>query len=182
MAEDQLGYSILVDKGLRGVVRDALAIAARDGLPGEHHFYITFSTDAEGVVLPERLRARYPKEITIVLQHQFSDLDPQDDHFSVTLSFGGRPEHLVVPYNAVRVFADPSVEFGLQFNTGESDEETDSEGGSASTGKRPAETVSLPARAAPRAATNGSEDGERRPANPEGPSAEVVTLDRFRKK
>jgi len=115
MADDGLKYELMVENALRQVVRDALTRAADRGLPGQHHFYITFRTDRPDVALPERLRQQYPKEMTIVLQHQFWGLEVERELFRVTLSFGGQQERLVVPYAALTGFADPSVKFGLQF-------------------------------------------------------------------
>jgi hypothetical protein len=115
MPTDHIRYDILAQEALRGVLRTVLEDAARNGLPGEHHFFITFDTNAEGVVLSERMRAQYPEEMRIVLQHQFWDLIVSDDGFEVGLSFGGIPERLAVPFQAIRAFVDPSVEFGLQF-------------------------------------------------------------------
>ena len=100
---------------MRQVVRDALQVVATQGLPGKHHLYITFRTDHPGVALAGDLHARYPTEMTIVLQHEFWGLEVEDDRFSVLLKFGGAPHRLEIPFEAVSVFADPSVEFGLQF-------------------------------------------------------------------
>ena len=113
--KDVLRYDKMVEAALRGVVRDVLALAAKTGLPGSHHFYITFRSAHPGVVLPGELRERYPDEMTIVLEHQFWDLAVEDERFAVTLSFKNRPERLTVPFAAVTGFADPSVKFGLQF-------------------------------------------------------------------
>ena len=115
MAQDLFEYDKMVERALRGVVRDALKRAAREGLRSEHHFYIGFATRAPGVVLPEHLKARYPDEMTIVLQHQFWDLEVGVDNFAVTLSFQKQLERLVIPFAAVRSFADPSVNFALEF-------------------------------------------------------------------
>tara|TARA_A100001037_G_scaffold260864_1_gene249549 strand:+ start:2458 stop:2961 length:504 start_codon:yes stop_codon:yes gene_type:complete len=115
MTKDLMGYNQIVENALKGVVREALSRAAAVGLPGDHHFYITYKTDAPGVHVPQSLREQYPEEITIVIQHQFWDLIIDEDMFSVTLSFGGRKEHLEVPFDAITGFADPSVQFGLQF-------------------------------------------------------------------
>ena len=112
---DQIRYDLLTQKALRGVVRSVLADAVKKGLPGEHHFYISFDTQADGVKLSQRLRAQYPQEMTIILQHQFWDLAVDDDGFEVGLSFGGVPERLGVPFDAIKSFFDPSVQFGLQF-------------------------------------------------------------------
>jgi hypothetical protein len=115
MAHDHIRYDLLAQDALRGVVRTVLRDAAKNGLPGEHHFYVTFDTGAEGVRLSPRMLAQYPQEMTIVLQHQFWDLTVTDDGFEVGLSFGGVPERLVVPFVAIKGFFDPSVQFGLKF-------------------------------------------------------------------
>lgn len=116
---DEIGYGRLVQEALRGVARAALQHAAREGLPGEHHFYVTFRTAADGVVLPARLAAQFPDEMTIILQHQFWSLEVDERAFSVTLRFGGQPERLTVPFEALTAFVDPSVEFGLRFVSGD---------------------------------------------------------------
>jgi uncharacterized protein len=105
----------MVEAALKGVVREVLADAAKSGLPGAHHFYITFRTQHPGLALPDYLAVQYPAEMTIVLEHQFWDLDVKDDHFSVTLSFKNKSERLVIPFAAITAFADPSVKFGLEF-------------------------------------------------------------------
>ena len=115
MPAPQLDYGQLVERALRRVVHDALALVAEHGLPGGHHFYITFRTDHPGAVLDDSLRARYPTEMTIVLQHEYWGLEVGPDGFAVTLSFNAVAQRLEVPFEAIRVFADPSVEFGLQF-------------------------------------------------------------------
>ena len=115
MSDDLIHYSELVEIAMRGVVREVLRKASTAGLPGEHHFYISFNTTHPGVRISEQLKSRYPKEITIVLQHQFWDFHVEDQRFHVTLSFGGVPEKLTVPFAALTAFADPSVKFGLQF-------------------------------------------------------------------
>jgi hypothetical protein len=115
MAQDQFHYDKMIERALRGVVRDALVRAARGGLPGNHHFYIGFATGEPGVRLPPSLLEKFPEEMTIVIQHQFWDLEIGDDAFSVTLSFQRQPERLVIPFAAIRSFADPSVNFALEF-------------------------------------------------------------------
>jgi hypothetical protein len=117
MADEPLRYDRMVEGALRGVVRDALAEAAKRGLPGEHHFYITFRSKAPGVAIPSYLAAQFPEEMTIVLQHQFWDLAVDDSGFGVTLAFKGKNERLTIPFRAVTGFADPSVNFGLKFVT-----------------------------------------------------------------
>src|SRR6202167_5763073 len=114
MPVDHIRYDILAQEALRGVVRTVLTDAASKGLPGEHHFKITFNTTAPGVRLSERMRAQYPESMTIVLQHQFWDLAVSDDIFEVGLSFGGAPERLAVPFAAVTAFYDPGVQLGFQ--------------------------------------------------------------------
>jgi hypothetical protein len=118
--ESLLPYDEWVEVAMRQVVARALAHVAANGLPGEHHFYVTFRTDHPGVVTPPRLRAQYPQEMTIVLQHQFWDLkvDEEAGLFSVGLSFGGVPASLVIPFAAVTGFADPHVRYGLRFRPG----------------------------------------------------------------
>ena len=115
MPQDTLNYSVMIDKAMRGVVREALIRVSANGLPGDHHFYISYATEHPDVKMSEQLKSRYPKEITIVMQHQFWDFKVEENQFSVTLSFGGVPEKLVVPFAALTAFADPSVKFGLQF-------------------------------------------------------------------
>jgi hypothetical protein len=114
-AEPTIDYEALAQDAMRGVVRTVLTRAAKTGLPGEHHFYVSFDTGASGVVLSKRLKDKYPSEMTIVLQHRFWDLSVSDDGFEVKLTFDGIPERLVVPFAAIRVFFDPSVRYGLQF-------------------------------------------------------------------
>ena len=113
--ENTLRYDRMVEKALRGVARQAIEEVMADGLPGDHHFYITFLTDYEGVKIPDYLRERYPGEMTIVLQYQFYDLSIDDKFLKVTLSFNNIPEKLVIPTAAITIFADPSVNFALQF-------------------------------------------------------------------
>lgn len=115
MAKDELGYDRIVERQLRGVAREVLVQVASKGLPGDHHFYITFRTDFPGVSIGPTLKAQFPKEITIVLQHQFWGLEVTDEAFAVTLSFSGKHERLHVPFEALVSFTDPSVKFGLQF-------------------------------------------------------------------
>jgi hypothetical protein len=114
-SEPTIDYETLTQDAMRGVVRTVLTQAAKSGLPGDHHFYISFDTSASGVVLSKRLKEKYPSEMTIVLQHRFWDLSVEDDGFEVKLTFDGIPERLVVPFAALRVFFDPSVRYGLQF-------------------------------------------------------------------
>jgi len=174
MSKDALRYDKMVEAALRGVVREALGRAAKSGLPGAHHFYITFRTGMPGVAIPDYLREKYPEEMTIVLEHQFWDLAIENDGFGVTLSFQNRPERLTIPFAAITAFADPSVKFGLQFQPVE-DAEAALPASSQPVAARPTETKPLPA-ASPEAA---SPDAAK--AKPEK-SGEVVALDAFRKK
>jgi uncharacterized protein len=188
MAIDHIRYDILAQEALRGVVRQVLLDSAKNGLPGEHHFYISFNTRAEGVRLSPRLLAQYPEEMTVVLQHQFWDLVVSETGFEVGLTFGGIPERLVVPFAAVKGFFDPSVQFGLQFEeiaeTGGEAPDTGVAAGKDQAPAPPAEhkgtapaVVAVPAPANPEPANPPA--GE--PAKPAG-GGEVVPLDRFRKK
>jgi uncharacterized protein len=124
-AEREIDYEALVQGAMRGIVRTILARVAKSGLPGEHHFYIAFNTAAPGVSMSPRLKAKYPEEMTVVLQHRFWDLTVTDERFDVKLTFDGIPERLVVPFAAIKVFFDPSVPYGLQF------EEADATGAAA---------------------------------------------------
>lgn len=193
---DHIRYDLLTQQALRSVVRNVLTDAAKKGLPGEHHFYISFDTRAEGVRLSDRLRAQYPEQMTIILQHQFWDLEVDDTGFSVGLSFGGVPEKLSVPFEAIKGFFDPSVQFGLQF-----EEVAETEGQPAAEPAKPASKKKLPpapaavsasgtpaappAPASPPppapAAAGADADNPEKPDKPTG-GAEVVRLDRFRKK
>jgi len=173
MATDHIRYDVLARDALRGVLRRVLSDAAAHGLPGEHHFFITFLSQDEGVKLSPRLLAQYPEEMTIILQHQFWDLVVSEDRFEVGLSFGGVPERLVVPFSAIKSFFDPSVQFGLKFEPSDADAAAE------------APAKNLPAAPAPSAsavpAAPPSTETNEEPAKPtEG--AEVVRLDRFRKK
>ncbi|OKL45376.1 SspB family protein [Pseudovibrio exalbescens] len=123
MAEDLIRYDIIIQDALRGAVRKILTEVNRAGLPGEHHFYIAFETTAPGVKISTRLKERYPKEMTIVLQHQFWDLQITEHAFEVGLSFGGVPERLYVPFSAIKGFFDPSVQFALEFEPGKTAED-----------------------------------------------------------
>src|SRR5262249_52138154 len=115
MTKDFMSYKELMDRALRGVVREALGRVAKTGLPGSHHIYVTFRTRSPGVELADRLRQRFPDDMTIVLQHQFWGLEVGEDHFAVTLSFNKLHERLVIPFAAITSFVDPAVQFGLQF-------------------------------------------------------------------
>jgi uncharacterized protein len=157
MTEDLLHYPTLIDQAMRGVVRDVLLHVQSSGLPGDHHFYISFSTVFPGVRISDQLKSRYPKEITIVLQHQFWDFKVEEQSFNVTLSFGGVPEKLTVPFAALTAFADPSIKFGLQFQQADG---TKSEDGAPALQQ---DVAALPA------------------LTDEG-SAEIISLDSFRKK
>jgi hypothetical protein len=153
--QDQFDYPKMVEAAMRGVAREALRRVARDGLRGEHHFYVTFRTDLPGVALPDYLRTKYPEQMTIVLQHRFWGLDVGEEAFTVGLSFQSRQERLTIPFAAITTFADPSVNFGLQFQT-------------------PAPAATAAALPAPPTAET--------PPTPERQEAEIVTLDKFRKR
>ena len=159
MSEDMLRYDLMIEAALRDVVRETLETVARDGLPGDHHFYITFLTKFPGVKVPDHLRKQYPDEMTIVLQYQFTGLRLEDDALNVTLSFNNIKEHLIVPIDSITTFADPSVNFALQFqNSGDDSEEADE--------KTPD--------GEPTTNAEGKTKDEKR--------GEVISLDKFRKK
>ena len=183
---DHIRYDLLTQQALRGVVRSVLIDAAKNGLPGDHHFYIAFDTRADGVIIPERLRTQYPEQMTIILQHQFWDLKVTDEGFEVGLSFGGVPTKLIVPFEAVKGFFDPSVQFGLQFEeVGEEEGERPAPANvSEKGGGRPPLIASPPPTAAPAAAPPqaATSPEESEPEPPATGGAEVVRLDRFRKK
>jgi uncharacterized protein len=178
MAEDHIRYDLLAQAALRGVVRTVLADAAKNGLPGEHHFKITFATGTPGVRISERMRAQYPQAMTIILQHQFWDLAVREDAFDVGLSFGGVGEKLTVPFNAVTAFFDPAVQFGFQFEPFDSEPTATVD----SSDKAP-EKLSAPAAGSPTTAkiAEAAPAPDTKHEVPEG-GAEVVSLDRFRKK
>lgn len=164
MAGKLLDYNHLVETALRGAVRDALKRVAEFGLPGNHHFYVTFRTDQAGIDIPEYLHDRYPEEMTIVLQHQYWGLEVRETEFQVTLSFNKVPEKLVIPYAALTAFADPSVQFGLQFRVTPN-----------------AEGRAAAAAAEPQGANMaGDAAADAEPA--ERKTGDVVALDAFRKK
>lgn len=165
MPKEQLRYDRMVETALRGVVRDALTEVAERGLPGNHHFYLTFRTGFPGVEIPDYLAAQYPNEMTIVLQFQYYGLDVVEDHFEVTLSFNNVHERLVVPFAAITTFADPSVNFALQFQPLAAAESAD--------------VSTMP----PRPATDSVEEKAEESVPAEEPKrGEVVALDAFRKK
>ena len=202
MSTDLIRYDLLVQEALKGVVRRVLVDAARDGLPGEHHFYVSFRTDHAGVRLSQRLREKYPQDMTIVLQHQFEALTVNDGAFEVGLSFAGIPERLRVPFDALTGFFDPSVQFGLKFETSEP-ADTGEEAEPAGPGAQPI-PLAPPKSSVP--ATRGANpklgprkvETDQKPANPDkkpaaakrpaakgadqSTGAEVVSLDSFRKK
>ena len=173
MAEDKerqpeslLPYDEWVEAAMRQVVVRALSHVAANGLPGEHHFYVTFRTDYPGVVMPPRLRTQYPQEMTIVLQHQYWGLEVGDDAFEITLSFNRQHERLRVPYDAITSFFDPAVQFGLQFQTADAADEDGGEAGD----ETAQETVGL----LPPGEADRPDEGKN--------GDNIVTLDRFRKK
>ncbi|NMD09386.1 MAG: hypothetical protein GYA66_15555 [Phyllobacteriaceae bacterium] len=167
--EDLMRYDQLAQLALRGVVREALRRVEREGLPGEHHFYIAFNTRYPGVILSARTMERYPREMTIVLQHQYWNLKVHDTWFEVELSFDNIPEKLIIPFNAVKGFLDPAVQFGLQFEVVAVEDQpeaaTDAPGGSNGS-----------------SADHKSATSEAESTDGEGEKAKVVSLDAFRKK
>src|SRR5262245_37742949 len=158
-AERQIDYEALAQGAMRGIVRTVLERVAKSGLPGEHHFYIAFNTEAPGVVISKRLKQKYPEEMTVVLQHRFWDLTVTEERFEVKLTFDGIPERLSVPFTAVKVFFDPSVPYGLQFEEGEATDAAapegvvaqPTEGADAGEPDKPVQTTLRPADKKPRA-------------------------------
>jgi len=185
MTQDRMNYNQMVEQALRGVVRQALQRVAEDGLPGTHHFYIGFRTGDPGVEMPEHLRARYPDEMTIVLQHQFWGLQVDEDAFSVSLSFNKRPELLHIPYSAISSFFDPAVQFGLQFKPADGDgmgEATTAGLTSMPLAGDDEAAVETAAEAAELADGDGETAPEAEAADDTGGQDNIVTLDSFRRK
>lgn len=182
MGESGLRYDRMVERALRGVMRDALSHVAKHGLPGAHHFYLTFRTTHSGVRMDDALKARFPEEMTIVLQHQFWDLTVDDTGFAVTLSFSNVPQRLQVPFSAVTTFNDPSVNFALQFQA-----IAEAAGAKAPTSPPAAAAGGKPAASAKNGTPKpGSVTPLPKPtpapATEAPPGEKVVTLDSFRKK
>ena len=170
MPEDLMRYDQLAQNALRGVVRDALRRVEKSGLPGEHHFYIAFNTKFPGVDIGERMAQRYPREMTIVIQHQYENLVVREDRFEVELSFDNIPEKLVIPFNAVKGFLDPAVQFGLQFEVVSVEAASDSEKKTL----KPSVVKLNPVDDGPESAEPGPAEDKEAP--------KVVSLDSFRKK
>lgn len=199
MAVDQIRYDLLAQDALRGVVRKVLEDVAVRGLPGEHHFFISFDTRAEGVKISSRLLEKYPDDMTLVLQHQFWDLVVDEDHFEVGVSFNGIPERISVPFAAIKGFFDPSVQFGLQFEIAaepkplEKDQAQDTDAKSTNSPAQPrpvlrgaaSEPEERPARPSVPTTRKPAEQDKAEPApadEDKSGGAEVVRLDKFRKK
>ncbi len=170
MAREQLRYDKMVEAALRGVVRTALRQVSEIGLPGNHHFYLTFRTTQRGVKIPDYLRAQYPGEMTIVLQYQFFGLEVTEDVFSVTLSFNNIHERLTVPFAAITTFADPSVNFALQFQPQNEERQTSAE---------VIDALPLTGSSSPRSPSEDKKGADKKGDEKRG---EVVALDAFRKK
>ena len=180
-------YDLLVQDALRGMVRDLLVKASREGLPGEHHFFVTFKTNAPGVHLSTRMKAQYPEEITIVLQHQFWDLVVNERQFEVGLSFGNIPERLVVPFAAVTGFHDPSVPFMLKFEPKVEEEPAPGPVAVSPAAKTPAKAPApapalRPQKIDPRTPEPVSDAARADDADEPPAETKVVSIDAFRKK
>jgi len=176
MDKDLLRYDRMVEAALRGVVREAIARVAGFGLPAGHSLYITFKSDFAGVEMPDWLKAQYPEAMTIVLEHQFWDLSADEETFGVTLSFKGRRQRVVVPYAALTAFHDPGVQFGLRFDQAQDGDEKSAP--AAAPAKSAPALVSPPAQApAPSSAASAQPA-----ASDEAKTAQVVSLEAFRKK
>ena len=118
-----IDYGNLMHRAMRGLIHEVLSDVRDNGLPGSHHFFITFDTTHEDARLADWLKERYPEEMTVVMQHWFDNLDVTEDGFGITLNFGDEPENLYIPYDAIQTFVDPSVEFGLRFETHDDDDD-----------------------------------------------------------
>lgn len=177
MAEDHIRYDILAQEALRGVMRKVLAEVARTGLPGNHHFFITFMTGAPGVRISSRLRERYPEQMTIVLQYQYWDLKVSEAGFEVGLSFSDVPEKLEIPFSAVRGFYDPSVSFELEF-----DVKQDVQEAPVATLPQPEQEKPAPAAPAAEKAPAAKKAAAKKEEAGDAKGADVVSLDAFRKK
>jgi len=151
-----IDYGSLMHRAMRGLIQEVLEEVAKTGLPGAHHFFITFDTTHPDAQLADWLRERYPSEMTVVMQHWFDGLDVTDEGFAITLNFGDAPEPLYIPYDAIKTFVDPSVEFGLRFETHEDEEDVDDD-------------------------TDDDPDPNEEPRENKSRDAEVVSLDSFRK-
>ena len=168
-----IDYGNLMHEAMRGLIRKVLTDVAENGLPGAHHFFITFDTSHPDAELADWLSDRYPGEMTVVMQHWYDNLDVGSEGFAVTLNFGDAPEPLYIPYDAIKTFVDPSVEFGLRFETqSEEDEEEDA----APPELLPQASAPKPEVAAPAKTASKDKDGQK-----DGKPADVVSLDSFRK-
>lgn len=164
-----IDYGNLMHNAMRGLIRQVLLDVRKDGLPGDHHFFITFDTMHPDVELADWLSDRYPEEMTVVIQHWFDNLEVNEDSFSITLNFGDSPEPLFIPYDAIRTFVDPSVEFGLRFETQEADDDIDSDLDDVDDIATESEVADFSA-------------AEPKKSDDTGPKeAEIVSLDKFRK-
>jgi len=163
----RIDYGNMMHRAMRGLIAEVLTGVAETGLPGAHHFFITFDTTHPEVELSDWLHTRYPEEMTIVLQNWFEELEVGEDQFSVTLNFGDQPERLVVPFDSIRTFVDPSVEFGLRFEQSEAEGDGDED--------------DLPPEDEPPASGPETPPSGRKPSAPVHKDAEVVSLDKFRK-
>ena len=191
MVDDEgLRYDEMVERALRGVLRDALIQVAEAGLPGEHRLFITYRTDHPGVELSGHLHERYPSEMTIVLEHQFWGLEVNDDAFAVTLSFSNEPERLRIPFDAVIAFADPSVRFGLQFDSGIGEVEVAEKPSAEVTDlpvdksevRKKIDKIEKAVRPAAKGAAGKPDAAKKAAAGKTADQAEIVPLDTFRKK
>ena len=186
LRDETLRYDIWVEEALRSVIKKTLTHVSEHGLPGDHHFYISFQTQAEGVAIPGRLRAQHPNDMTIVMQYQYDDLVIEDDFFSVVLSFGGKKEQLVIPYTSVISFADPSVNFALQLKMMPLDDEDDAGEDADIVEIEDYDAAHLEYFEATRANSDEPNASQENDADDDGDddkkSGEVIALDAFRKK
>ena len=181
---ENIDYGNLMHDAMRGLIQNVLSQVSKEGLPGEHHFFISFDTSHADVELADWLADRFPSDMTIVIQHWFDALDVTDEGFAITLNFGDNPERMYIPYDAIRTFVDPSVEFGLKFETQDDDDETDTDESPATSD---AQTTILPVKKAAKtkgkskSKAGGKKPGKAKKDDKKDKDAEVVSLDAFRK-
>lgn len=182
MTQETIDYPGMIDSAMRSVVREALIHVDKFGLPGEHHFFISFQTNYPGVSISPQLKSRYPEEITIVVQHQFWDLKITDTQFSIMLSFNNIPEKLVVPFDALTAFADPSIKFGLQFHGKKPGSSMSSTGSNDSVKEDPVACPATGRTANEKPSMAGFEEGAPSDENAAANDEKVISLEAFRKR
>jgi hypothetical protein len=183
MPTDYIRYDLLVQEALRSVVRKVLGDAARNGLPGEHHFNIAFKTQAPGVIIPPAVLQRYPDEMAIILQHEFWDLEVTNDAFAVSLNFSRKPERLTIPFDSITGFSDPSVPFGFKLEPRAATEPAKAPAPPREAARKSDPNAAAPAKASSAASAKSAESTAKKAERPrEAEAAKVVSIDAFRNK